>query len=34
VNKALSEFAHRGWLRIEGRSVLLLDEERLIRRAR
>jgi CRP/FNR family transcriptional regulator len=34
VNKALSEFAHRGWLRIEGRSVLLLDEERLTRRAR
>jgi CRP/FNR family transcriptional regulator len=34
VNKALSEFAHRGWLRIEGRSVLLLEEERLIRRAR
>jgi CRP/FNR family transcriptional regulator len=34
VNKALSEFAHRGWLRIEGRSVLLLDTERLTRRAR
>jgi CRP/FNR family transcriptional regulator len=34
VNKALSEFAHRGWLRIEGRSVLLLDPERLARRAR
>jgi CRP/FNR family transcriptional regulator len=34
VNKALSEFAHRGWLRIEGRSVLLLDAERLTRRAR
>jgi CRP/FNR family transcriptional regulator len=34
VNKALSEFAHRGWLRIEGRSVLLLDTERLSRRAR
>jgi CRP/FNR family transcriptional regulator len=34
VNKALSEFAHRGWLRIEGRSVLLLDSERLSRRAR
>jgi CRP/FNR family cyclic AMP-dependent transcriptional regulator len=33
VNKALSEFAHRGWLRIEGRSVLLLDPERLARRA-
>ncbi|HVV77409.1 MAG TPA: Crp/Fnr family transcriptional regulator [Mycobacteriales bacterium] len=34
VNKALSEFAHRGWLRIEGRSVLLIDEERLTRRAK
>jgi CRP/FNR family transcriptional regulator, cyclic AMP receptor protein len=34
VNKALSEFAHRGWLRIEGRSVLLLDADRLSRRAR
>jgi len=34
VNKALSEFANRGWLRIEGRSVLLLDSERLARRAR
>jgi CRP/FNR family transcriptional regulator len=34
VNKALSEFAHRGWLRIEGRSVLILDAERLTRRAR
>jgi CRP/FNR family transcriptional regulator len=34
VNKALSEFAHRGWLRIEGRSVLLLDADRLARRAR
>jgi CRP/FNR family transcriptional regulator len=34
VNKALSEFAHRGWLRIEGRSVLLLEPDRLTRRAR
>jgi CRP/FNR family transcriptional regulator len=34
VNKALSEFAHRGWLRIEGRSVLILDQDRLTRRAR
>jgi CRP/FNR family transcriptional regulator len=34
VNKALSEFAHRGWLRIEGRSVLLLEPDRLSRRAR
>jgi CRP/FNR family transcriptional regulator, cyclic AMP receptor protein len=34
VNKALSEFANRGWIRLEGRSVLLLDRERLARRAR
>jgi CRP/FNR family transcriptional regulator len=34
VNKALSDFANRGWLRIEGRTVLLLDMERLARRAR
>src|SRR3954464_14186773 len=34
VNKALSEFANRGWLRLEGRSVLLLDSERRPRRAR
>jgi CRP/FNR family transcriptional regulator len=34
VNKALSEFANRGWLRLEGRTVLLLDTERLARRAR
>jgi CRP/FNR family transcriptional regulator, cyclic AMP receptor protein len=34
VNKALSEFANRGWLRLEGRTVLLLDTERLGRRAR
>ena len=34
VNKALSEFANRGWIRLEGRSVLLLDSERLGRRAR
>lgn len=33
VNKALSDFANRGWLRIEGRSVVLLDSERLARRA-
>ena len=34
VNKALSDFATRGWLRLEGRTVLLLDRERLARRAR
>jgi CRP/FNR family cyclic AMP-dependent transcriptional regulator len=34
VNKALSEFANRGWLRIEGRTVVLLSKDRLARRAR
>lgn len=34
VNKALSGFAQRGWLRVEGRSVLILDPERLLRRVR
>ena len=34
VNKALADFASRGWLRLEPRSVLLLDVERLRRRAR
>jgi CRP-like cAMP-binding protein len=34
VNKSLADFAHRGWLRIEARSVVLLDVERLSRRAR
>lgn len=34
VNKALSEFASRGWIRLEGRAVVLLDAERLARRAR
>jgi CRP/FNR family cyclic AMP-dependent transcriptional regulator len=33
VNKALSEFAHRGWLQVDGRSVLLLEPDRLARRA-
>ncbi len=34
VNKALADFAARGWLRLEGKSVVLLDEQRLARRAR
>jgi len=34
VNKALADFAHRGWLRLEGKTVLVLDENRLRRRAR
>ncbi|EHI43300.1 transcriptional regulator [Rhodococcus opacus PD630] len=34
VNKALAEFAQRGWLRLEGKSVVIADAERLARRAR
>ncbi len=34
VNKALADFASRGWLRLEARAVLLQDVERLKRRAR
>jgi CRP-like cAMP-binding protein len=33
VNKALADFAARGWLRLEARAVVLLDVERLTRRA-
>jgi CRP/FNR family cyclic AMP-dependent transcriptional regulator len=34
VNKALADFAARGWLQISARSVLILDAERLRKRAR
>jgi CRP/FNR family transcriptional regulator len=34
VNKALAEFVSRGWLRVEQRSVTILDVERLQRRAK
>ena len=34
VNKALADFAHRGWIRLEGKSVLISDPERMARRAR
>ena len=34
VNKSLAEFGSRGWIRLEGRAVMLLDLERLVRRAR
>lgn len=34
VNKALAEFGNRGWIRLEGRAVVILDEARLHRRAR
>jgi CRP/FNR family transcriptional regulator, cyclic AMP receptor protein len=34
VNKALADFASRGWLRLEARSVVILDVDRMKRRAR
>ncbi|MGD8149157.1 Crp/Fnr family transcriptional regulator [Ornithinimicrobium sp. Y1694] len=34
VNKALADFAHRGWLLLGAKSVTLLDVHRLRRRAR
>lgn len=33
VNKALAEFAERRWIRLEGRSVVILDLDRLTHRA-
>ena len=33
VNKALADFAARGWLQVSARSVLILDAERLRKRA-
>jgi CRP/FNR family cyclic AMP-dependent transcriptional regulator len=34
VNKALAEFVERGWLRLQGKCVIILDRPRLARRAR
>ena len=34
VNKALADFTARGWVRREGRALILLDTERLERRTR
>ncbi len=34
VNKALADFAQRGWITLESRQVLILDVERLGKRAR
>jgi CRP/FNR family transcriptional regulator, cyclic AMP receptor protein len=34
VNKALADFASRGWLRLEGKGVVILERDRLARRAR
>jgi CRP-like cAMP-binding protein len=34
VNKALADFTTRGWLRLDGKTVIIMDTERLARRAR
>ena len=34
VNKALADFASRGWVRVDSRALTILDSERLSRRAR
>ena len=34
VNKALADFASRGWMRVDSRAVTILDADRLNRRAR
>jgi CRP/FNR family transcriptional regulator, cyclic AMP receptor protein len=34
VNKALADFAARGWLTLSAKSVLIIDADRLARRAR
>jgi CRP/FNR family cyclic AMP-dependent transcriptional regulator len=34
VNKALADFAHHGWIRLEGKSMLILDSEPLARRGK
>jgi CRP/FNR family transcriptional regulator, cyclic AMP receptor protein len=34
VNKALADFAGRNWLKLDGRSVLITDLERLSKRGK
>jgi CRP/FNR family transcriptional regulator, cyclic AMP receptor protein len=34
VNKALGDFAHRGWIQLEDKGMLICDSERLAGRAR
>jgi CRP/FNR family cyclic AMP-dependent transcriptional regulator len=34
TNKALAEFVERGWIQLRGKSVVILDRGRLVRRAR
>ena len=34
VNKALADFASRGWVRLEPRAVVVMDYERLLKRGK
>ena len=34
VNKALADFVQREWIKLEPRAVLIIDIERLVKRAR
>ena len=34
VNKTLADFVNRGWIRVDGKSVVITEPERLARRAR
>jgi hypothetical protein len=34
VNKALAEFARRGWIRLDDKTVWICDSERRARRAK
>jgi CRP-like cAMP-binding protein len=34
VNKALNDFSQRGWIRLDGKSVVIAESELLARRAR
>ena len=34
VNKVLSEFAERGWIQVEGKTLIILEPAKLARRAR
>ena len=34
VNKALADFAQRGWIKLEARAVMIIDYDRLLKRGR
>jgi DNA-binding GntR family transcriptional regulator len=34
VNKALADFASRGWIKLEPRAVIILQIEKLLKRSR